>query len=341
MRLMSTSERIVAALRGKFGTDENAPGYIATVVRDGEVSFESAGGMANLETGEAVDADTQFRLASVAKQFTAMCVMMLRERGKLEYDSPITSFLPGLPGFARGISVRHLLSHTSGLMAYENIMPPDLNTPLKDADVLELVKGTEETYFPPGSEFRYSNTGYALLAMIIEHVSGERFPDFLKQNIFDELEMTGTVAHEEGRTTVPNRAYGYRRVNDAWADADQNMTSHLLGDGGIYCSMNNYLKWSAALETDRLIPREVIAQAWQPAKLNDATETPYGMGWRLESVNGSRIVYHPGSTTGFNNYVRRVPHRNTVIVALSNRSGRETHDVAVEIDEILASNDAK
>jgi CubicO group peptidase (beta-lactamase class C family) len=336
---MNNSQQMIELLRQKFGTDENAPGYVAAVVQDNEIIFQHAGGMANIAQREVVSPQTNFRLASVAKQFTAMCVMLLRERGQLDYDQPINSILATLPAFAECITIRHLLNHTSGLIAYEDLLPPDLKTPLKDADVLELVSRTTETYFPPGSQFRYSNTGYALLAVIIEKLSALCFPEFLEQNIFQKLGMEGTIAHEEGISTVPNRAYGYRRENGAWADADQNMTSHVLGDGGIYCSLSNYIKWSEALESDELLPREIIAQAWQPARLTTGEEAPYGMGWRIETVNGDRIPYHPGSTTGFNNYVRRIPHRDKVIIVLSNRSGREAQEAVLQIDAAVASPD--
>jgi len=187
----------------------DAPGASVLVAQDGKVLYRKAFGLANLEERTPITTATNFRLASVTKQFTATAVLLLAERGKLSLDDPLTRFFPGFARAAHGVQVRHLLGHTSGLLDYEELIPPGTTVPLKDKDVLDLVGKEDRLYFAPGSQFRYSNTGYALLALIVEKVSGRSFAQFLEENIFDPLGMAGTVAYEEGISKVARRAYGY------------------------------------------------------------------------------------------------------------------------------------
>jgi CubicO group peptidase (beta-lactamase class C family) len=301
--------------------------------------FQQYDGLANIEQDQPVSSATNFRLASVTKQFTAMCILLLRERQQLDFQDRLVDIFPDFPAYGAAIKIQHLLHHTSGLMAYESLLPRDLKSAIKDSDVLQLMYRAEKTCFAPGEKFQYSNSGYAVLAMIVEKISGQNFAEFLRKNIFLPLKMEETVAYEDGVSSVSYRAYGYRNSNGAWLDADQNLTSAVLGDGGIYCSMNDYLRWSAAFDTELLLPVNVMQSTWQAGLLNNGQFAPYGLGWRLDLTGERQVVYHPGSTTGFNNYVLRMPHCRRTIVLLSNRSGRETHDLAPEIEVIMSSHD--
>src|SRR4051812_2824084 len=187
----------------------NHPGAAVMVIRDGQPIFAKAYGMADVEKKVPCTTSTNFRLASVTKQFTAMGIMILAERGKLSLDDKITKFFAGFPKYGEQITVRHLLTHTSGVVDYDDPVPPGTTVQLKDKDVLKIVREHDGTYFPPGTQFRYSNSGYALLALIIEKVSGQTYAQFQKANIFDPLDMSNTVAYENGISTVPNRAFGY------------------------------------------------------------------------------------------------------------------------------------
>src|SRR6185503_3685881 len=164
-----------------------APGASVIVIKDGKVLFKKAYGLANLEKKVAATTSTNYRLASVTKQFTAMAIMILAERQKLSYEDRLSDFFPGFPAYGKQITVRHLLNHTSGLLAYEDVMPDSTTVPLTDNDVLRLMEQQDHTNFPPGSEFRYSNSGYVLLGLIVEKASGISFPDFLRKNIFRPL----------------------------------------------------------------------------------------------------------------------------------------------------------
>jgi CubicO group peptidase (beta-lactamase class C family) len=187
----------------------STPGASVAVIRDGKVLYQHAYGLADVEDNVHATTATNYRLASVTKQFTAMAILILAGRKLLSLDSTLSQFFPDFPAYGKGITVRELLNHTSGLWDYGELVPKERTAQLTDIDVLNLLKQQTATYFPPGSEWRYSNTSYAFLALIAEKVSGMRFAAFLKREIFDPLGMSGSVAFEEGVSTVRDRAYGY------------------------------------------------------------------------------------------------------------------------------------
>ena len=228
------------------------PGASMMAIRDGKAVCRRAYGMADLEAGTAATTATNYRLASVTKQFTAMAILMLMERGRLSLDDPLTKFFPDYPAYGKAITVRQMLTHTSGLLAYEDLVPPGRTAQLHDRDVLDLLKLQDHTYFAPGSQYRYSNTEYAHLALIVEKASGMSFASFLKKNIFEPLGMRGTVAFEEGISTVPHRAYGYSRKGGGFERTDQSVTSAVLGDGGIYSSVEDLFQIGRASCRERV-----------------------------------------------------------------------------------------
>jgi N-acyl-D-aspartate/D-glutamate deacylase len=307
------------------------PGATVAVICDGKLVVAEGFGLANLETREPAGRQTNYRLASITKQFTAMCIVLLKERGLLSYDDPIIDFFPEFPDIGKQITVRHLLGHTSGVIAYEDIIPEGQVAQLTDRDVLTLVKTQRGAYFTPGSSYRYSNSGYALLALIVERVSGQSFATFLRKNIFDPLGMEDSVAFENGVSTVRNRAMGYRREGPEFVNADQNLTSAVLGDGGIYMSVEDYARWDQALYGTELVDRDALKHIFTPGRLSDGTPTIYGLGWRIEHRKGHRVVHHNGGTCGFDNAVRRVPDERFTIVVLTNRRGKQARRIADEL----------
>jgi CubicO group peptidase (beta-lactamase class C family) len=279
---------------------------------------------------------TNFRLASMTKQFTAMAVLMLRGDGALRLDAALTEVFPGFPQYGAGITLRHLLWHTSGIRPYEALLPEGDPRQVRDRDVLGLMEAQRSGDFPPGERFHYSNTGYALLAMAVDHVSGTCFQAFLRRRIFQPLGMEGALAFVEGGPPVAARAYGFRRRSGAWEFADQSPTSAVLGDGGVYCSVEDYARWDAALRDGTLVPPAVVREAFTRGATADGRPVDYGHGWRLEREAGMEVVYHTGSTTGFNTCVRRVPERDFTVVAFANRTGTETHKITRDAVRMLA-----
>lgn len=302
------------------------PGVSVAVIRDGKHVLTASYGLANLERGTACAANTNYRLASVTKQFTAMCIMILAERGKLSLDDTLPKFFPGFPDYGKQITVRHLLTHTSGLLGYEDLIPPGTTAQLKDKDVLRLLWGQNKTMFPPGSSFHYSNTGYSFLALIVEAASGDRFAEFLHKNIFHPLGMSNTLAYEAGISTVSHRAFGY--TADVSADqqrrifnfTDQSLTSAVLGDGGIYSSTHDMFKWDQALYTEKLISQKMLQEAFTAhSRISDAKGSGYGYGWYVGNRHGVPSVWHYGSTVGFSTRIERYPQKKLTLIMLANR----------------------
>jgi CubicO group peptidase (beta-lactamase class C family) len=313
------------------------PGASVLVLRDGLPIFRRAYGLADLEARIAAAPATNYRLASMTKQFTAAAVLLLVENGRLTLDDPIRKWLPSLPAAADAIRIRHLLTHTSGLIDYEDVMPETTTTQLHDADVLRLLETEDRTYFMPGTQYRYSNSGYALLALIVGRASGSDFATFLRQRIFHPLHMQATVAFEDGISSVANRAYGYSVEGNAWKRTDQSSTSAVLGDGGVYSSIDDLAKWDAALYDNRLLRPESLRSAFSPATKTDDPQVQYGFGWRITGES----LWHSGETMGFRNVIVRFPTHRFTVVVLSNRDDPEPYFLALAIAKLyLPSADA-
>ncbi len=308
------------------------PGAAVKIIQDGRTILEKTYGMADLERKIPVTNKTNFRLASVTKQFTAMCIMILKERGKLDYSTTLKEVFPDFPDYGKDITIKDILQHTSGMIAYEDLIPDTVSVQALDKDVLQKMMEQDSTYFEPGTEYRYSNSGYAVLAMIIKKLSGKTFADFLKENIFMPLEMNNTVAFEKGLSTVSHRAFGYDVQPDSIGFSDQSAYSAVLGDGGIYSSLDDLTKWDQALYTDTLVSFENLKLAFTPAK-----ET-YGFGWRIDEYKGHRRLHHTGSTSGFRNLIQRFPEDKFTVIILSNRKDPDVAPIADKLVEMYLIN---
>lgn len=303
------------------------PGAALLVVRDGQPVVRKAYGLADPEARTPATPETNFRLASVSKQFTAAAILLLAQDGRLGLDDPLRRWLPSLPAAADRITLRHLLTHTSGLIDYEDLMAPDATEQVLDADVLRLLEPENRLYFAPGSSWRYSNSGYALLALIVERASVQRYPDFLRTRIFEPLGMRRTLAYVRGGPEIANRAFGYSQIDGRWTRTDQSSTSAVLGDGGIYSSIDDLARWDAALYDDRLLPQSVWREAFAPNTASDDPNVRYGFGWRITG----ETLWHSGETIGFRNVIIRYPQRRLTVVLLSNRNDPEPYATAKEI----------
>lgn len=314
----------------------DVPGASVLVLKDGEAVVRRGYGLSDLARGTRATAASNYRLASVTKPFTAAAVLLLQQDGKLSIDDPVKRWLPSLPAVADDITLRHLLAHTSGLPDYEDLMPKPYPGQISDAGVLALLEREDRTYFPPGSRYRYSNSGYALLALVIERASGMSYPDYLRQRIFLPLGMQHTVAYVAGGPEVPDRAWGYsRRANgDGWELTDQNAYSAVLGDGGIYSSIDDLARWDAALDDDRLLDERSRALAFgrQVPVPGDGPEPAfYGFGWRVSADR----QWHSGESIGFRNSYIRWPRQRLTVVVLSNRNAPTPHALATAIGEVF------
>ncbi len=311
------------------------PGAVVLVLKNGAPVFKQAYGLAHVEERIAATTAHNFRLASVTKQFTAMCLMQLVEAGKLTYETSLPEIFLDFPEYGRAITIRHLLQHTSGLMDYEDLLPDTATVQVLDKDVLTLMQAQDSTYFPPGAKFRYSNSGYAVLALIVEKLSGQTFAAYLRENIFAPLEMTNTLAYEKGISEINQRAMGYRMEGERAVFSDQSLTSAVLGDGGIYSSIEDLFKWEQALYTNKLVSAATLAQAFIPGTLHNGAKTEYGFGWFIDEYRGHKRARHSGSTCGFRNEIQRYPEDHFAVIILTNRAEPEVEALANRLADLF------
>jgi len=311
----------------------NVPGASVLIVRDGRVILRRAYGLADLENHVAASAATHYRLASMTKQFTAAAVLILVQDQRLSLDDPIRKWLPTLPDATAAITIRHLLTHTSGLIDYEEVMPPDTARQLHDLDVLHLLEQQNHTYFRPGTRYLYSDSGYSLLSLIVAKAAGTDFASFLRERIFQPVGMRTTVAYEEGISRVANRAYGYSAGvgTGAWMRTDQSLTSAVLGDGGIYSSIDDLAMWDSALYGKGPLSKESLRLAFSAATHTDDPNVDYGFGWRISGAT----VWHSGETLGFRNVIVRYPKSHFTVIVLTNRNDPEPYTVALAIAKLF------
>jgi CubicO group peptidase (beta-lactamase class C family) len=330
---------------------DSAPGAAIVVIKNGEVVFERGYGVADLRTLRKIDARTNFRLASCTKQFTATAVMLLVHDGKLHYEDRLTDIFPDFPAYGKSVTIRNLLNHTSGLLDYEDLMAkPEPGTPaedvpqIKDAGVLKLLKQQKTTKFPPGTKWDYSNSGFAVLAMVVEKVSGQPFGDFLHARIFAPLGMRQTVAYEKGKNTVSHRAYGHTHDGGAWHAQDQSPTSAVLGDGGVYSSLGDLAKWDRALTHHPLLSEAEMKPAITPVKVADGsvqepdgTPAAYGFGWFLNPYRDHPRMWHYGETVGFRTTIQRFVEDKLTIIVLCNRDDVVPTSRALQVANLFLS----
>jgi len=326
----------------------NAPGAAVFVVHNGHVEFRQGYGVTDLRTLHKIDPETNFRLASFTKQFTAACIILLVHDGKLHYGDHLTDIFPEFPAYGKSITVRNLLNHTSGLPDYEDVLmkqypnTPDEKIPqILDAGVLKLLEQQSSGKFAPGSKWEYSNSGYAALAMIIEKVSGKSYGQFLQERIFVPLKMNNTLAYEKGKNEVPHRAYGHTQTDGTWHETDQSPTSAVLGDGGIYSSIDDLARWDRALADHTLLTEAEMQPALTavqptdgPAKSPDGSSVSYGFGWFVDPYKGHKRMSHDGNTIGFRTTIQRFPDDKLTIIILANRSDADPQALALKVADL-------
>ncbi len=315
---ISTSAQLSARLDSFFRT-QNAtePGIALAILKNGDVLYQNTAGIADKTTHTPIDTNTNFRMASVTKQFTAMGILLLEKDGALILDDPNGRWLPELPAnIGHNVLIRHLLTHSSGLLDYESLIPPDQTNQVLDDDVLRLLTIHDSTYFPPGSRFQYSNSGFCLLALIIQRASHESYSGFLQKRIFLPLHMDSSTVYQPDHH-IPHRAMGYARDSTGHIiPSDQSLTSATKGDGGVYTSLTDYARWIRALQQNKLLRlADVMRRLRFPIK--EKPGSFYAAGW-FESSGSPLLLFHSGSTCGFNNFVIQLPGDEWSIVCFSN-----------------------
>ena len=337
--------------------EPDAPGLAALVKDHGRILFEKGYGVRELSTRAKIDPQTNFRLASFTKQFTAMAVMLLVQDHKLHYDDRLTAIFPDFPAYGKAITVRHLLTHTSGLPDYETLMEEEEKAKgsiwsaehqIRDNEVLSLLEKQSTGKFAPGTSWAYSNSGYVVLGLIIAKVSGMPYREYLQRNIFAPLSMNHSVVYQKGINEVDRRAFGHSKEKDTFVQTDQSSTSATLGDGGIYSNVVDLAKWDEALQKHTLLSEEEMAPALSPVVLADGAQpqwpkdtdsdnlapgkpVAYGYGWFLDPYEGHPRMWHSGSTLGFRTVIERFPSDGLTIVILCNRTDLDVKALSEKI----------
>lgn len=300
---------------------ETGPGAAIAVIQNGNVVYQRGYGLANIDAKLPISTTTTFDLASVSKQFTAMAIMMLAERGAIGYDDPLTKFFPAFPPYASKITVRHLLNHTSGLPDYMSVFrqrPAGISPEPTGREAITMLSQIAEPRFTPGDKWEYSNSGYVVLAQIVEKAAGMSFPEFMKRNVFGPLDMRATLVSDQIKAPAVNRAISYAQSGNGYTNADYSPLNRIYGDGNVNTSVEDMFKWDQALYTDRLVKQRTLEDAFTPAKLNDGSATDYGFGWTIANTNGLRVVSHGGAWVGFRTNIMRIPSERFSVVVLSN-----------------------
>ncbi len=315
------------------------PGVSLAVVRDGRIVKAKGYGLANIEANFAAAPKTVYEIGSLTKQFTAAAVMMLVEEGKISLDDKIPKYFPDAPPAWNQITVRHLLSHTSGIQNHVAV-PGFLNqfktnllfetTPTREEILKEFFKLPSE--FEPGETWAYDNTGYYLLGFVVEKASGKSYYQFLNERVFVPLGMNAT-RNTDTRPVVPNRASGYEWVKDKYENRPVLLPTIAFSAGTIISTVEDLAKWDAGLYTEKLLKKSALEQMWTSAKTNNGASASfdYGFGWFLDNYRGHRIIQHAGGTQGFSSVIYRYPDDKLTVIVLSNHSDRFLDQIAIDI----------
>jgi len=319
-----------------------AVGLSVAVARGDEVVYSRALGLANLEFPVPVDEETVFRIASVTKQFTAAAILRLSERGKLALDDPLTSFLPDFPTHGQDITLRHLLTHTSGIPNVTDLGKKwsDLAArELSHEEMLALWKDLPLD-FAPGERWKYSNSGYYLLGMVIEALSGRSYDEFLRAEFFEPLGMSRTRL-DSNAELIPDRAQGYAFANGVFQNDRLIGMSQPFSSGALLSTAGDLVRWQTALASGRALKPQSYEEMKLPFVLADGSETTYGMGLFLSPVVGHPCVWHGGDIFGFNSALAYFPEGKLSIAALSNSEKLSTERLVEELAKALLAESGK
>ncbi len=311
------------------------PGASIIVTRKGKPIFRKGYGMAHIELGVKIEPQMVFRLGSITKQFTSVCILMLMEQGKLSLQDEITRFLPDYPTQAHTITIEHLLTHTSGIKSYTE-MPEFMKFMRTDMTLDELTAlfKFQPMDFAPGTRFNYNNSAYVLLGAIVEKASGMPYAEFLKKNIFEPLGMKNTY-FDMPKPLIPGRVSGYRAGADGYENADYISMTLPHAAGSMASTVDDMALWDAALYTEKLVKQDSLKKAWTSYTLKDGKKTGYGYGWAVSDFQGHNMIIHGGGINGFVTDGFRFPNEEVYVCILTNCQREIPEDLAFKIGALV------
>ena len=335
---LASKQQQVDALFARWNRVDT-PGAAVEVVEDGKVVYRRGFGMADIEQDRPITPSTPFHVASLSKQFTAFAVLLLAQDGKLSLDDDVRRYLPEVPDFGHVIRIRQLLDHTSGLRDQWNLLSMAgwrMEDVITEQDIMRLVQRQHGLNFVPGAEFDYSNTGYTLLGLVVERVSGESLAAFSRERIFGPLGMKHTFFHERYSTLVPGRAQSYQPSADAGYEAVA-LSYSTVGPTGLFTTADDLERWERNFDDARVGGKSLLARMQTPGKLDDGSALDYADGLFVGEYRGLRTVDHDGADAGFRSYALRFPDQHLAIVVLGNgadiqavRLGQRIADIYLE-----------
>jgi CubicO group peptidase (beta-lactamase class C family) len=306
----ATDEYVRAQMR-----ERHIPGAAIAVIKEGKIVKSEGYGLANVELNVPATRETVFEIGSVSKQITAAAIMLLVEEEKVSLDEKISKYLTAAPETWKNVTVRNLLTHTSGVKSYTGLSGFELTKRLKRDEFVKAI-GAFPLEFEPGERYNYSNSGYNLLGFIIESVSGESYWDFLQKRIFKPLGMNRT-ANRDPRFIVPNRADGYEWENGRLVGRDYDLTD-VFSAGAIVSTVTDLAKWDAALRGETFLKKESKEKIWTPVVFNNGKPYTYGFGWNITEFRGHKLFSHGGQTAGFAANISRYVGDNLTVIVLTN-----------------------
>ena len=334
------------------GYNSTTPGVAVAVVKDGKIIFKKGYGTANLEYDTPITPKTVFQIASVSKQFTAFSIYLLEKQGKISFEDDIRKYIPEVLDFGKPVKIKHLLSHTSGIRDQSSLLTLAgwrMDDIITTEHILKIISRQKELNFEPGSQFSYSNSGYALLAEVVKRVSGKTFAEYTKENIFAPLGMTDTQFYDDSNKVVKNRAHSYEIVNGAYKKI--NLNHSYVGSTGLLTTVEDLSKWALNFEKPVVGDAELIRRFNEPSLLNNGQpvvfavidgETSYhAKGQFTRNYRGLNLYNHSGHDAGFRTYLVRFPEKKLSIITLSNDEHINPFQTGLTIAGYYLKNDLK
>jgi len=317
----------------------DSPGCAVLIIQNDEIVFKYGYGSANLEHNAPITPNTIFYIGSISKQFTAMCIVLLEEQGKLSLNDDIRTYLPELPEYENTIRIRDLIYHTNGLQQYFDLWEKEGRSTvdvLNAKHVMNLLKNAATLSFKPGEKYSYSNSGYFLLSQIVERISEKSFSDFAEQHIFKPLEMNNSHFHTDCYQIIPNRAMSYFKREDGSYGVYM-LNYEVVGPGGIYTSVEDLAKWDQNFYNNKLGKgkQSLINRTLECGELNNGNTLNYAFGLKIVEYKGIDTVEHGGSLAGYKSHFLRFPEKKPSIIILGNLKEMEPYNLTVSILDII------
>ena len=338
-RAQNNFNSIDSLMRSVYRADD--PGCAITILENNKPVFSKGYGIASRPSKAAITPQTVFNVGSITKQFTAMAILRLEEAGKLSLDDKLRKYFPQFStNQGNAVTIRNLLTHSSGLIDHYDYVDTKSIKHGTDVDVLHAVEKIDSFYFTPGTGYRYSNTAYCLLSLIIAKQSGMSYPDYMRQHIFIPLGMRQTFIIDMNKP-LGEVATGYEKTDSGYRQSgpDESVFFTTQGDGGLYTSIEDYKKWWLGLQKGRPLSADWIRRARSPQHpIDEKIHLSYGFGWFINDIDTTRAVYHTGSNGGFRAIVYSLPATGYAVIIFSNRTGTDLEDLVKEINKILRIN---